>query len=581
MASNRSEFPDPILQPADWLSLNGSWQFAIDKNGIGGKEGWCRRDSFSGAIQVPFCVESAASEVAAKGVIRDLWYLRRVNVPKKWSRKIIYLCVGAADYHCIGYVNGREVGSHEGGFTPMKWRIDPFLHSGENVICLHVRETREGRLPRGKQTHLPFRYAVFYPPFSGIWQSVWLEARGATHVRQAHGAPLPDESGFRFVIQVGGDISGKLTLAVFHPDGEREARVVVPITADNIEIPVELKRKARWSPEEPNLYRVTYQVEAQGRIVDQAEGYAGLRTIETCDGQILLNGRPLYQKLLLYQAYYPGGWVTALSDQALRADVELIKSFGFNGIRIHQTLADPRLLYWCDRLGLLVWEEMPSPFVFSRVDRRAFKRMLRQAHNRDLGHPSIIAWVLFNETWGVLDILWRAETRRWVREMAQTCRESDGTRLVIDNSGYDHLETDILDIHHYLSDPQRVRKLYAALADPAGMDRNWWRNFYLLLPGRITKSPFAPTGEYRGQPVLISECGGHGFGPYGGKDKGLAASFEKVVALLADHAHIQGFAYTQFCDVAQEKNGLVTFDRQPKMDPSRIKTILRRLPGGY
>lgn len=577
MKSPASDHPYPPLQRESWMNLNGCWQFAHDPRGEGLTEAWWTRDRLPDAIEVPFCVESPASGIGKKIGPDHLWYLRRVEIPADWLGRTIYLHIGAADYICEGYVNGHHVGSHEGGYTPIRWRIDPQLRPGENAICLHVKETREGKLPRGKQTHLPFSYTIFYQPYSGVWQPVWLEACGATHLAQAHPLTVATGEAFEFHLRFDGEPTGELEIALTHPDGRADAFVRQKIDASSMIVRVTPQRPAHWSPQTPHLYGVTYRIKCNRRIIDEATGYAGLRTIVACDGKVLLNGEPLWQKLVLYQAYYPAGWAAPTDPDMFRRDVELIKSFGFNGLRIHQTLADPRLLYWCDRLGLVVWDEMPSPFVFSRVDRIAFERMLREAVARDRGHPCVVSWVLFNETWGILDIVWNENTRQWVRGMVRLCRELDPTRPVIDNSGYDHLDTDILDIHHYLGDPERVRAYYRQLGDPAQIKYEAWRNAYMVRPNKIYKSPLAPTGHYRNQPVIISECGGHGFGPYGGKGMTLEESVRQVLSLIAEHEHLQGFCYTQLFDVQQERNGLTDFERKPKIDPARIRAILEQL----
>ncbi len=571
MSLPRPEHPDPLLVRNEWLSLNGEWQFVAGGDPY---EKWFRREALPQRIQVPFCVEAEVSGASRYARAKSFWYMRRFTLPPEWAGKQIFLRIGAADYYCTGYVNGRPVGTHEGGFTPIAWRIDHALNDGENVICLAVAETRKGCLPRGKQTHLPFRYAVFYRPFSGVWQSVWLEARGSTHLESAHA--IATDGVFEFRVAFGGNARGQLTIRLIHPDGDADNEIRVPISAGQMTVPLTPLRAAWWSPDRPQLYGVEYTIRDNGRVVDRATGYAGLRTISVRDGQVWLNGQPFYQKLVLYQAYYPGGWATAVDDDTLRGDVERIKAFGFNGLRVHQTLADPRLLYWCDRLGLVAWGEMPSAFVFSLVDRRAFEMLLREAIARDQGHPSVITWVLFNETWGIPHILWSEGARQWVRNMVGLARRLDPSRLVIDNSGFDHLDTDVLDIHHYLTDPARIRDFYAALAQPStrGSAKS---NLYFVMPNRVTKNPFAPGGKYRGQPVLISECGGHGFGPYGGKNQTLTESLTQVIDLLAEHPHLRGFCYTQFCDVEQERNGLCTIDREPKVDPAAVRAVLARL----
>jgi hypothetical protein len=220
---------------------------------------------------------------------------------------------------------------------------------------------------------------------------------------------------------------------------------------------------------------------------------------------------------------------------------------------------------------------MPSPFLFARTDRAAFATMLREAMARDLGRPSIVAWVLFNETWGIYDIRRKPGTRAWVRQMAALARELDPSRPVIDNSGFEHLDSDILDVHQYLKGADRIRALYRRLADPDAIGHAAWRGLYLVLANRVWQNPLAPTGEYRGQPIVISECGGHGFRFYGDSSLSKADSLRQTFALLAEYPYLQGFAYTQFCDVAQERNGLVSFDRAPKIDPAEVRRMLAPL----
>jgi beta-galactosidase/beta-glucuronidase len=566
----RPEYPDPLLEHADWLSLNGPWEF-VETRGR-----WFGRPAQPETLTVPFCVEAAASGVGRRLRGDSFWLRRRVTAPAAWRGKKIYLRAGAVDYRCEGFVNGLPAGVHEGGYTPMAWRIDPLLRPGENEISLFVRETRRGDLPRGKQTHLPFPYAVFYAPTSGVWQPVWLEARGQTNLAQAH-AVADDDDVLHFHLRFDGPPAGEIEIRLTHPDGAPDAVVVAPIAGDTMTLAVRPLRPARWSPDAPQLYQTAFAVRQNGAVVDAARGYAGLRTIRVAGGRVLLNGEPLYHKFALYQAYYPEGWASPLADDVFRSDVETLKAFGFNGLRLHQTLADPRLLYWCDKLGLLAWAEMPSPFAFAKVNRPAFEAMLREALARDRGHPAIAAWVLFNETWGIYDILRDADARAWVRRMTALARELDPSRPVVDNSGFAHLDSDILDIHHYLKGPERIRRLYRRLADPTAMGYQHWRNLYIVLAARIYESPLAPTGRHDGRPIVISECGGHGFKYYGDSSMSKLDSFRQTVSLLAEYPYLQGFAYTQFCDVGQEQNGLVSFDRRPKIDPAEVRALLAPL----
>jgi len=476
----------------------------------------------------------------------------------------------------------------------MCWPVGRFLVPGDNEVVLHVEETTDPTLPRGKQTHLPFPHTIFYPPFSGIWQPVWLESTGPRYLTSLATVCVPDRSGFSMSISVSQwspgaesesrtrSVSSPARVAVrvrlLGPDGRIESEAEGEVTGTTASMSVSPEGRHEWTPANPVLYRLEVELLENGLVVDTVDSLAGLRTVSVSDGRFLLNDRPFYPKLALYQPYYPGGWAAALRDEDFRRDVELAQTFGFNGIRVHQSQADPRFLYWCDRLGLLVWSEMPSAFPFACVDRPAFLALLEECVARDSSHPCIVTWVLFNESWGVSDVSCKHDTRSWVREMVSQCRSLDPSRPVIDNSGFDHVDTDILDVHHYLASQERVRKLYAALASPESIRHRWWRNLYAVLPSRFCRAPLVPGVSHAGQPVMISECGGHGFGPHSSSHTTLLDSLRQVIELLAEQPHVHGFCYTQLFDIAQERNGLADFERTPKIDPESVRELLARLP---
>ncbi len=570
--SIRPEPPDPLHARERWLPLHGEWDFDPDPRDRGLGERWFERRELGSSITVPFCVEAERSGAREHARVGRFWYLRRLERPEEWGGGRCWLRLGAVDHSVKVWLNGEPVGEGSGGFTPVELALP--LVEGENILVLRVQETRKASLPRGKQTHLPFTHTIFYEPTSGIWQPVCLEERGRSFVERIAGLTSQDGRGFDFHVRVGGPPVGELELRLEHPDGRRDASAASRITGAEIELPVQPLRREPWSPEQPALYRVTAILRQGGVEVDRLVSYAGLRTVGVREGRVLLNGQPLYQRLVLYQPYWPGGWATAPSDEAMARDIELARAMGFNGLRIHQTIPDPRLLYHCDRLGMLVWEELPSPFLFAPVDRSAFEALLEAVVLRDRGHPSVISWVLFNETWGIFPILWSADWRRWVLDMVERCRALAPGALVVDNSGYEHLGGDLLDIHHYLADPEAVRALYRALEHPERMGFEAWRQLYMAMPSRIHKSPLAPGARYQGQPVLISECGGHGFGPYAGGELTLLESLERTIGLIREHPHLQGFCYTQLCDVAQERNGLLDAEREPKAPVEAILALV-------
>jgi len=565
-----------------WLSLNGTWEFQGRRRRFP-PINTLPREPLPDTITVPFPVEAEASGARQWSGRRHMRYRKLVHVPRSSPDARVHLHVGAADADCNVWINGSNVFYHHGGFTPFTCSIGEWLKhdwtlEGHNQIDLEVIETRDPRLPRGKQTHLPFSHTVFYPPFSGVWQSVWIEETGDSYLHPVQPFPNGDATSFLFRGTLSGAPRGTLHIALTLASGEPAGEASAALMESSFEVSLTPTILRRWSPEDPHLYQVTYRWVHEGTLLDEAEGYAGLRSIQVRDGRIRLNDNPIFLKFVLYQPYYPGGWVTPLDDEQLYRDMALVRSMGFNGIRIHQNVAHPRLLYWCDQLGILVWAEVPSCFPLSVVDEHQFENLLTEMIRRDAGHPSIITWVLFNESWGLKSVNRDQHKREWLAEMVALTRTLDPSRLVIDNSGFEHLETDVLDVHHYLTRPKAVIRLYEALRDPQSLRRRWWHALYMVAPSRVVKAPLLKGVSYEGQPVVISECGGFGFGPYSSGKQTLEDSLQTVIGLLASHDHIQGFCYTQLFDVAQETNGLCSFDRVPKVSPDFVAELLSRWP---
>lgn len=567
--------PSPHLGRSTWFSLDGRWQFEALRRRP--DDSVCESDKpLSHSIIVPFPVESRASGASRLARRQHFHYRRSFRVPGEFRDKELWLHLGAVDYECRVFADRMPVGSHLGGYTPMAFSLGVREPGAEVVLDLLVSETRKGSLPRGKQTHLPFRHTIFYTPQSGVWSSVWLEARGVPCVNSLQLDSMSDRSGFR----VSGTVSygGPCVVEVELSQGAtKSARAVLNAVQGVFEGTLIVPQPRCWSPQDPHLYEVTCRLLVEGRQTDLLEGTAGLRTVSTENGRVFVNGQPVYLKFLLLQPYYPEGWSTPLSEEVLFRDVSLIKAMGFNGIRVHQSVADPRLLAWCDRMGLLVWDEVPSAFSFSRVDREAFESLVRELIARDRAHPSVMAWVLFNESWGISDVTSNPVTSQWVSELVATVRKLDPGRLVVDNSGFEHVDTDLLDMHHYLVEDESVDKLYRQLEHPDSIRHHFWRHLYMVLPSRMVKAPLIPGATYDGQPVVISECGGFGFGPYSRSDRSLSQSFQSLVLKLQEHPHLAGFCYTQFCDVEQECNGLCDENRQPKLEPEWIRSLLERL----
>jgi beta-galactosidase/beta-glucuronidase len=326
-----------------------------------------------------------------------------------------------------------------------------------------------------------------------------------------------------------------------------------------------------WSPEEPNLYDLRLELlDEGGGVLDTVESYFGMRKIEAKNGKVFLNGRPLYQRLVLDQGYFPEGILTAPTDDDLRRDVELAKEMGFNGARKHQKVEDPRWLYWADTLGLLVWGEMANAYQYSPDYVRRMTAEWQEALARDYNHPSIVAWVPMNESWGVPNLARDPVQREHLLALYHLTRSLDTTRLVVSNDGWEHALTDLCTIHDY-RDADALSESYASPESAVE-----------AMPAR--RPVYVSGYAYRGEPILITEFGGIAFsGDAGGWGYSTVADadeflgrYESLIEALLQSKPVQGFCYTQLTDVEQEVNGLLTYDRNPKASLQKIREITAR-----
>ncbi len=576
-----AEHPRPDLQREVWCTLNGQWEFAPDPEDRGLAEEWWQRPGLPGRITVPYPIGSELSGVEAINAPHTVyWYMRRFDLPREMHDHIVYLHFGAADYHARAWLNGTLLGDHVGGYTPFSFDVSETVQPHDNRLVVRVADSRSLRQVRGKQTWRAEPFAIFYPGTSGLWQSVWLERSGPSRLT---GVRLyPDLKAGCFHLRAAierPEPAAYLDVRVTGPDGLPQPLARLDVSAGRADGVIPIRDPQAWSPEAPHLYELELVLQtAYAQELDRVRTYGGLREIAVDGGQILLNGKPLYQRLLLDQGYYLGGGYTPAGDGDWRRDVELVKAMGFNGLRMHQKLEAPRFLYWCDRLGVLVWSELPSAYWPGRESRRQVAELLPAMIERDGNHPSIITWVLFNESWGIHDLNWSAKARDEVVQLVYQAHNLDPSRLIIDNSGFDHLETDVMDIHHYLSGLDEAERIYDRLV--AG---ELWRHAllpglrYMLQPQRAYKPPLGPRVRYQGQPLFVSEYGG--FGHYESSvPGGLLEQYQAATLAIARRPAFQGFCYTQMYDTYQERNGLLTFEREPKVPLEALRAFNESLP---
>ncbi len=574
-------YPRPQLQRPQWTSLNGTWRFFFDDEqrfaSPSDIQDWPSR------ITVPYPPESEASGVGDRGLHRACWYEREFEVHPGEQRVILHF--GAVDYAAKVWVNGRVAVSHEGGHTPFSADITKLLKpTGKQTITVRAEDDPlDLAKPRGKQDWQAEPHLIWYPRTTGIWQTVWIETVSRTYVENIRWTPDVEAFAIRFEGFIGGDVSGELFVDVVlehekrllaHDryrviDGEVDRRIA--LLDPGID---DFRNELLWSPEQPNLVEARVRLFCGEQVIDEFISYTALRQVQVLRDRFMLNGRPYLLRMVLDQGYWPDTLLAAPNDAALRKDVELAKAMGFNGVRKHQKVEDPRYLYWADRLGLVVWAEMPSAYRFTRT---AIKRTIREWTEviaRDYSHPCIIVWVPFNESWGVPDLNAVGEQRHAVQALYHLTKTLDATRPVIGNDGWESSATDIIGIHDYDANTEHLRVRYGPEIKPDQLfDRRRPGGRVLTLDGY----------PHRGQPIMLTEFGGIKFAvgsdrdspvAWGYSDADQATEFAKLFdSLLQTVIHtalFSGFCYTQFADTFQECNGLLTADRQPKVPLEEI-----------
>jgi beta-galactosidase/beta-glucuronidase len=576
----RAEYPRPQFVRDSWINLNGEWEFEFDDDRVGSKEKWhLGNRKLSKTIQVPFAFQSKLSGIGSNEFHDVVWYRRDLTLPEAFQNKRILLHFGAVDYEASVWVNGVLVAKHEGGHTPFHADITDALQAGTNKLVVKaVDYSKDVTLPRGKQYWHTDSASIFYTRTTGIWQTVWMEAVSADgYLDKVKITPDIDEKQveFQFFIQ-GSDSNAKQQLKVeISFNGEFVSEDTYGMRSSSGARKIRLNDfndhglGAWWTPEHPNLYDVTFTLLVDNKAVDVVTSYFGMRKVSIEDGKLCLNNRPYFLKMVLDQGYFPDGNLTPPSDEAIKQDVELTKAMGFNGARKHQKLEDPRFLYWCDKLGLVVWSEAANAYEYTEKYVSRFTNEWIASIDRDYNHPSIIAWVPLNESWGVPNIQIDTLQQQHALTMYHLTKSLDPMRPVVSNDGWELVKTDLFTIHDYEWREDVLEERYSS-SDKA----------VHAMPAN--RRLFVEGFPYEDQPILVTEFGGiaykksewEGWG-YSGADND--EDFEKklraVIRPLLNSGVVQGYCYTQLTDVEQEINGLLTYDRKPKIPVEIIKAI--------
>lgn len=587
----RTEYPRPQFVRKNWLCLNGTWDFAFDDEGLSTTEHWeSDAHSLNLQIQVPFCFESRLSGIHDTSIHDRMFYKRSFTIPEEWKGQRILLHFEAVDYKCTVFVNEKACVTHTGGNTGFFADITDYLKpEGEQTLAVSVYDpAKDETIPRGKQFWEEKSASIWYTRTSGIWQSVWLEPVNPYHISHVRFTPDIDHDTVTIEAEFSSYTENMYLEADISFRGEpicRDRYLVnnqnvfsrsVHLAKDHVFYSLPHGGKRLWSPENPALYDITLRLIVNGETVDTADSYFGMRKIHTKDGVTYLNNRPYYFKLVLDQGYWPDGILTAPADEDFITDIRLMKEMGFNGCRKHQKVEDARFLYHADKMGFLVWGEMAASCLFTEKGVAAYANEWFEILRRDYNHPSIVAWVPFNESWAVPNIGLCTRQQNQSIGMYYLLKSLDSTRLVISNDGWEMTKSDICAIHNYShgssNEPEKQAFFQRTMED---------KNL-LLSDTHAGRSVYAKGYSYEGEPILITECGGINYhSDYSGNwgytsatdEADFLQQYEHVIRSILHSDAVYGFCYTQLSDVEQETNGLLTYDRVPKCSPEKIRKI--------
>lgn len=565
----RTAYPRPELTRKEWTCLNGEWEFDFDFGKSGKMRDQLSKEYFDHKIEVPFCPESRLSGIGHRDFIGACWYRKKINVPKLASSR--YLLNFEAVYHtCEVFVNEKSVGIHKGGYTPFSFDITEFVHEGENTVAVYAEgDSREKFQPSGKQSGKYNSYGCYYTRSTGIYAPVWSEIVPAVYLKDVKLDTDIDNSSVFARLTLCGDGEKTVEMTALLA-GKKVGQAKVKTTGNYVQAMIEISKLELWSIDNPTLYDLEINVSC-GKAKDEVKTYFGMRKVELDKTRLLINGKPVFMRLVLDQGYYGNGVYTAEHDDDFEKDIRRSQRLGFNGARLHERVFERRFLYDADRLGYIVWGEYPN-WGFDYTDGSALKYYLpewMEAMERDYNHPALIGWCPFNETW---DINGNQQDDECIRRIYLETKRFDKTRPVIDTSGNYHVETDIYDVHDYNQSVEAFERRYS--------------DEYFKTEGPFEN--YAKRQSYGGQPYFISEYGGIRWTRDAGSEKSekswgygdspktldeFVERFTKQTLILKAQKRICGLCYTQLYDVEQEQNGLYYYDRTPKFDDETMDKL--------
>jgi beta-galactosidase/beta-glucuronidase len=564
--------PRKQLRRDKFFPLNGIWDFAFDNIRANNHPSQVLWDK---TIRVPFAPESRLSGIADTSFHNRCWYQKKFTLQRAEKRRYI-LHFGAADFETKVWINNQYLGKHCGGHTSFSFEITNEL-AATGMQTLHVcadDDPHDLAKPRGKQDWQRNPHSIWYPRTTGIWQTVWIEEVAEIFIDQLQWTPLLDRWEIGCEVFLSQNQHENLTLRVKLSCDEKvlaydtyqvfsgEVHRRIALSDPGID---DFRNELLWSPEKPTLIYAEIELWQGETLLDAVHSYTALRSICVQKDRFLLNGRPYFMRFVLDQGYWPESLMTAPTPGHLKRDVELVKSAGFNGVRKHQKVEDPDYLYWADVLGLLVFVELPSAYRFTHLSVERLMCEWMEIMDRDINHPCVVGWIPFNESWGVPDLAQKECHQNCVQAFYHMTKTMDASRPVISNDGWESTVTDILGIHDYDANPERMKEKYRVNTTLAEVLSNRRPG------GRVLKVEGYP---HEDEPIMLTEFGGIACaaiddkGTWGysvSKDANeLRKQFEDLLRAVNEIDLFCGFCYTQFTDTFQEANGLFTADRRPK-----------------
>jgi beta-galactosidase/beta-glucuronidase len=575
------DYPRPQFVRDSFKILNGNWDFCFDDQNQGVINKYFETFPQGTSILVPFTYESAESGIGDEKMHHSIWYHRIVTISKEDLNDLIYIHFEGSDYETQLWVNGIYIDSHIGGYERFSMDITNAIKVGDNDITIQVKDSFHIGNPRGKQRWRDDSFGCWYTQSTGIWKTVWLEYLPKEHLTHVKMTPDIDEQLLTLEYDITGTYDSNLFFhAVITYQNIRINEIIIPVRENQNKVTLSLSNThvhefgiQTWSPQSPNLYDISFTLERNNEVVDKVLSYFGMRKIHIEGDKILLNNFPYYERLILDQRYWKDTLLTPPDEESIIEDITKTKELGFNGARKHQKIEDERYLYWCDVKGLLVWSEMAATYDFSDYSIEAFTKEWIEIVKQNYNHPSIITWVPFNESWGILNVKNNVKIQSFINGIYYLTKSFDSTRPVVVNDGWEHTISDIITLHDYEEYGDNFSSRYHNIKEDFYNDNPYFNN---------AKTAFANGYSYGGQPIIISEYGGialicdkQGWG-YGNKvndEEAYLRRYKDITEAIKKNPQITGFCYTQLTDVRQEINGILDESRNYKIDPKEIRLI--------